>query len=55
MDDHFPISTFIFLFPISSFPILSPGHCKTWTVDSGLDRGLRYGLLYGLHVSTPSK
>jgi hypothetical protein len=24
------------------------GHCKTWTLDSGLDHGLDHGLDYGL-------
>jgi hypothetical protein len=24
------------------------GHCKTWTLDSGLDHGLDYGLDCGL-------
>ena len=25
------------------------GHCKSWTLDSGLDHGLDYGLDCGLH------
>ena len=25
------------------------GHCKSWTLDCGLEHGLDYGLRYGLH------
>ena len=25
------------------------GHCKSWTLECGLDHGLDYGLRFGLH------